>query len=215
MYKIRDFGLSLKAVADDGTFSGYGSVFGVIDSFNEVVAPGAFKASLTSRARPVPVLWQHRQDEPIGVYTSIAEDERGLYVEGKLLTSEVAKAKEAYALLKAGAVSGLSIGYFIRQSSFDEKTGIRTLTTLDLEEVSIVTTPANGEARVETVKSLLAHGGTPSIRDLETVLRDAGFTRSQAVAIAKRGHAGLRDADEASNLDLAALIAQASSFKLL
>jgi uncharacterized protein len=215
MYKIRDFGLSLKAVADDGTFSGYGSVFGVVDSFNEVVAPGAFNASLSSRSRPVPVLWQHRQDEPIGVYTAIAEDDRGLYVEGMLLTSEVTKAKEAYALLKAGAVSGLSIGYFVRGSSYDEKTGIRTLTALDLEEVSIVTTPANGEARIETVKSLLAKGGMPSIRDLETVLRDAGFSRSQAVAIAKHGFSGLRDEGAASHDDLSALIAQVATFKLI
>ncbi|MGE6740252.1 HK97 family phage prohead protease [Allorhizobium pseudoryzae] len=213
MYKIRDFDWSIKAVADDGTFSGYGSVFGVLDSYNEVVAPGAFAASLSSRSRPVPVLWQHRQDSPIGVYSAIGEDQRGLKVEGKLLINEVAQAREAYALLKAGAVSGLSIGYFVRGSSYDEKTGIRTLTALDLEEVSIVTTPANGEARVETVKSLLAKGGVPSIRDLETVLRDAGFTRSQAVAIAKNGYAGLRDADHETP-DLSALIAQIQSFKL-
>lgn len=214
MFKFRDFDLSVKSVAEDGTFSGYGSVFHVVDSAKEIVAPGAFKASLASRSRPVPVLWQHRQDEPIGVYGKIHEDEHGLYVEGKLLVSEVAKAREAYALLKAGAVSGLSIGYFVRGSRYDEKTGIRTLTALDLEEVSIVTTPANGEARVETVKSLLANGGVPTIRELETVLRDAGFTRSQAVAIAKHGHAGLRDAAEANN-DLAALVAQISSFKLI
>lgn len=213
MYKLRDFHLSVKASAD-GSFSGYGSVFGVVDTYAEVVAPGAFNASLEARAgRPVPILWQHQQDSPIGVYTEIREDERGLYVEGSLLVGEVAKAREAYALLKVGAVSGLSIGYFVRQSSYDEKTGVRTLTQLDLEEVSIVTMPANDEARIETIKSKLARGGIPTIRELETVLRDAGFSKSQAAAIATRGFTGLRDADQA-NPDLSAIIAQVSSFKL-
>lgn len=190
--KVRDFALSVKAdkVADDGTFEGYGSVFGVVDSYQEVVAPGAFTESLADLAakdRTVPVLWQHRQDQPIGVYAELKEDDTGLFVKGQLLIDAVAQAAEAHALMKAGAVTGLSIGYWIRESSYDEKTGIRTLTKLDLVEVSLVTFPANDDARVEAVKFKLAHGQLPTIREFEKLLRDAGFSKSQAATVAKDG----------------------------
>jgi HK97 family phage prohead protease len=190
--KVRDFDLSVKAssVADDGAFEGYGSVFGVVDSYQEVVAPGAFTdslAELAGKGRTVPVLWQHRQDQPIGVYDSITEDDTGLLVKGRLLINDVAQAKEAHALMKAGAVTGLSIGYWVRESSFDEKTGIRTLTKLDLVEVSLVTFPANDDARVEAVKFKLAHGELPNIREFEKLLREAGFSKSQATVVAGHG----------------------------
>jgi HK97 family phage prohead protease len=190
--KVRDFTLSVKAgdVADDGSFDGYGSVFGVVDTYQEVVAPGAFSeslAELAAKSRTVPVLWQHRQDQPIGVYTEIKEDETGLFVKGQLLIGDVAQAKEAHALMKAGAVTGLSIGYWVRESSFDEKTGIRTLMKLDLVEVSLVTFPANDDARVEAVKFKLAHGELPNIREFEKLLREAGFSKSQAAVVAGHG----------------------------
>lgn len=190
--KVRDFGLEVKAsdVADDGTFEGYGSVFGVVDTYQEIVAPGAFTDSLAeiaAKKRTVPVLWQHRQDQPIGVYSEITEDETGLFVKGQLLIAAVGQAAEAHALMKAGAVTGLSIGYWIRESSFDEKTGIRTLTKLDLVEVSLVTFPANDDARVEAVKFKLAHGELPTMPEFEKLLREAGFSKSQATIVASRG----------------------------
>jgi hypothetical protein len=89
--------------------------------------------------------------------------------------------------MKAGAVSGLSIGYWVRESSFDEKTNIRTLTKLDLVEVSLVTFPACDDARVEAVKFKLAHGELPNIREFEKLLREAGFSKSQAAVVANRG----------------------------
>lgn len=192
--KVRDFGLNLKKVGEDGTFSGYGSVFGVVDSYKEVVAPGAFSDSLKELAasgRALPVLWQHNADLPIGKYTSVREDDTGLAVEGLLLKDDVAQAKEAYALMKAGVVSGLSIGYWTRKSSYDEKTGIRTLEKLDLVEVSIVLFPANDDARVEAVKFKLAHGELPTLPEFEKFLREAGFSKSRAAAIASRGLAQL------------------------
>lgn len=199
--KLRDFDLSIKAVKDDGFFSGYGSVFGVTDSYNEVVAPGAFVDSLADRKarnRPIPVLWQHQSSQPLGVYSKVQEDGTGLYVEGKLLTGEVAQAREAHALMKAGAVTGLSIGYWPRESSFDEKTGIRTLNRVDLEEVSIVTMPANDDARIDAIKMKLAHGGLPSLPEFEKLLREAGFSKTQAAVVANRGLAHLlqREAEE-------------------
>jgi HK97 family phage prohead protease len=222
--KVRDFPLTVKAsaVAADGTFEGYGSVFGVVDSYQEVVAPGAFTeslAELAAKERTVPVLWQHRQDQPIGVYEEITEDETGLLVKGRLLIDEVAQAKEAHALMKAGAVTGLSIGYWVRESSFDEKTGVRTLTKLDLVEVSLVTFPANDDARVEAVKFKLAHGELPNIREFEKLLREAGFSKSQAAVVAGHGLSELlrREAegdDPATKEGLAALSSAVADFRL-
>lgn len=198
--KVRDFSLEIKAsdVSDDGTFSGYGSVFGVTDSYGEIVAPGAFAASLAdlkAKSRTVPVLWQHRSSEPIGVYDLLEEDARGLKVRGGLIIGDgtpknpgVRQAQEAHALLKAGAVSGLSIGYWVREASYDEVTGIRTLLKLDLVEVSLVTFPANDDARVEAVKFKLERGQLPTKSEFEKALREAfPFSKSQATAIASHG----------------------------
>lgn len=181
-------------VDDNGTFAGYGSVFGNVDSYDEIVAPGAFAKSLQAikdSGDPLPVLWQHNPDEPIGGYSELSEDERGLKVSGFLLKDEVAKAAEAYALMKARVVKGLSIGYYVRDDSFDQKTGIRTLKELDLREISVVTFPANEEAQVDNVKNavrcMLKSGQVPNIRVFEDFLREAGFSKSQAVAIANGG----------------------------
>lgn len=188
--KVRDFDLEVKAVGDDGTFSGYGSVFGVTDSYNEIVAPGAFTESLAdiaAKGRPLPVLWMHRPDSPIGLWDDLKEDQRGLHGSGTLLIDEVPDARKAHALMKKRVVSGLSIGYWVRESSYDEKTGIRMLTKLDLVEISVVTFPANEEARVEAVKFKLARGELPTLSEFEGYLREAGFSKSQRVAIANHG----------------------------
>ncbi len=190
--KVRDFDLSVKAedISDDGLFTGYGSVANVVDSYNEIVAPGAFKKSLAElklKNRKVPVLWQHRSSEPIGVYDELVEDEAGLRVKGRLLVDHVAQAKEAHALMRAGAVTGLSIGYWVRQSSYDEKTGVRTLLEVDLIEVSLVTFPANDDARIDAVKFKLAHGELPTLPEFERLLREAGFSKTKAAVVAAHG----------------------------
>lgn len=192
--KVQDFYLSIKAgdVGDDGTFTGYGSVFGgEPDSYGEIVANGAFTeslAELAGKGRIVPVLWQHKSTEPIGVYDEIVEDQHGLRVHGRLLIDEVAQAREAWALLKAGAVTGLSIGYWVRQSKYDQTTGIRTLIKLELVEVSLVTFPAKDDARVEAVKFKLDRGELPTKSEFEKALREAfPFSKSQATAIASYG----------------------------
>lgn len=187
--RYRDFDLKATA-AEAGKFTGYGSVFGVVDSYNEIVAPGAFAESLAEiekKGRPVPVLWQHRSGEPIGIYKSLREDDTGLAVEGLLAIDKVPRADEAYALLQMGAVSGLSIGYFVREDSFDQKTKVRTLKRLDLVEVSLVTFPANDDARVDTIKAKLARGGLPTLPEFEQLLREAGFSKTQSAVIANRG----------------------------
>ncbi|HHE9894431.1 TPA: HK97 family phage prohead protease, partial [Campylobacter jejuni] len=104
------------------------------------------------------------------------------------------------------SITGLSIGYYVRESSFDEKTRIRTLTKLDLVEISIVTVPANDEARTDTIKSKLAHGGLPSLREFELLLREAGFSKNQSTVIANRGLQHLLRSESAGDLAEAELV---------
>jgi len=185
MNKTLDFAFNLKALEKDGTFSGYGSVFGNLDSYDEIVAPGAFTESLAeqkAKGRMPAMLWQHRSAEPLGVYTSLVEDQIGLKTEGQLAL-ETVRGAEAYTLLKMGALSGLSIGYQTREDSFDRVTGILTLKKVDLWEVSLVTFPANDAARVQGVKSIEA---IETLRDAEKCLRDAGLSRREAVAFIAR-----------------------------
>lgn len=182
----RDLPFEVKEVNEDGSFYGYGSIFGNVDSYKEIVAPGAFGESLDSwkaKGRMPALLWQHRSGEPIGVYTEIHEDDVGLRVRGKLAL-KTARGAEAYELLKMGAISGLSIGFQTREDSFDKVSGIRTLKKVELWEVSLVTFPANDASRVTGVKNIEQLG---SLAECEAYLRDAGgFSKSQAVALASR-----------------------------
>lgn len=185
MNKTLDCAFQLKALSDSGTFSGYGSVFNVEDSYGDIVLPGAFADSLAAQKaknRMPAMLWQHRSAEPLGVYTAMSEDNLGLKVEGQLALTTV-RGAEAHALLKMNALSGLSIGYMPREDSYDKVTGITTLKKVDLWEVSLVTFPANDAARVQGVKTIET---IDSIRDAEKYLRDAGFSRKEAVAFIAR-----------------------------
>jgi HK97 family phage prohead protease len=151
--KKLDFNLSLKSIDTLGSFAGYASVFNVVDNQRDRIQRGAFYRTLKGRVGAIKLLWQHQQDEPIGVFTQIFEDANGLYVEGRLLL-DVQRALEAYTLLKAGALSGLSIGYSPTRYSTDSKTGIRTLSEVELWEISLVTFPANSAANVTVVKQV-------------------------------------------------------------
>lgn len=187
----------------DGTFTGYGSIFGEVDSYGEVVAEGAFAKSLKTwagKGKLPNMLWQHRSDQPIGIWTSMAEDAKGLKVTGQLAL-DTEKGAEAYALLKMGALDGLSIGYVATKWEEDTKTGIVTLTEINLWEVSLVTFPAGDGARIDGVKNMLEHGKLPSLKEFEEHLREAGFSKTQAAAIAGKGLSHLlrqREADDAS-----------------
>lgn len=191
-----------KASGEDGSFTGYGSVFGVRDSYGDVVERGAFKASLdvwAGKKKLPKMLYQHRTGEPIGVWTRMVEDEKGLAVEGRLLL-EVQRAKEAYALMKAGALDGLSIGYVPVKEAWDKDTQTNRLKEIDLWEVSPVTFGANPEALIEGVKAAVE-----SPREFERFLREAGLSRSQAKGLMARGYEGLRDLREAGGEELEAV----------
>lgn len=183
--EIRAFALQIKASGDDGSIEGYGSVFGVRDNYDDVIAKGAFVASLAEHkaAGTMPaMLWQHDSGEPIGVWIEMVEDEKGLRIKGQLAL-DTTRGKEAHALLKLGALNGLSIGFMSKQWSYDRETDVRTLTEIDLWEVSLVTFPANEKARVTNVKST---DEMASPKDAEKSLRDAGFSKSDATAFVSR-----------------------------
>lgn len=199
--EIRAFALQIKAAGEDGTVEGYGSMFGVRDAYDDVIAAGAFSASLAAHkaAGTMPaMLWQHSSNEPIGIWTEMVEDAKGLKIKGQLALA-TARGREAHELLKLGALNGLSIGFVSKQWSFDRETEVRTLTEIDLWEVSLVTFPANHAARVTNVKAS-AIAELKTVRQLESALRDAGLSDSAAkafVAQAKRIALDERDAHEA------------------
>jgi HK97 family phage prohead protease len=149
--------LDLKRVEADGTFSGYASLFNKEDMGRDIVLPGAFRDSLRERGPAgIKLLYQHKPDEPIGIWESLAEDTRGLLAHGRLMLP-VARAREALALMRAGALDGLSIGFRTVEGRRDARTGIRRLARIDLWEISIVTFPLLPEARVAQVKSDADH----------------------------------------------------------
>lgn len=170
-----------------GRFTGLGSVFDVIDQGGDVVMKGAFADSLKERM-PV-MLWQHDMAQPIGVFKMAEETAEGLLLEGEI-NLDTQKGKEAYSLLKQGAIKGLSIGYFTED--YEDKQGVRYLKKLSLFEVSVVTFPMNQLANVTSVKSI------DTIRDFEHMLREIGFSRQEAKTIASSGYNALCRDDEAT-----------------
>lgn len=210
--EVRNFSLEIRA-AEDGTVEGYGSVFDVQDSYADVIEKGAFAKSISTHksAKSMPaMLWQHDSSQPIGVWTSMSEDDNGLRVVGRLAMDTV-KGKEAHALLKMGALNGLSIGFMTKQYRYDEETDIRTLTEVDLWEVSLVTFPANTQARVTQVKSV---DELQTLKDAERILRDSGFSKQDALAFVSRVKtlASRSDSDEDMGGVEQALLALRSTF---
>lgn len=135
-----------------GHFEGYASVFNVVDRGNDLIQPGAFKSSLLDRGiQGVKFLWQHDPKEPVGILDEIYEDAKGLYVRGRLIL-DVERAREAYQLLGAGALDGLSIGFHTLKS-VQRADGVRILRELDLWEISLVTFPMNEQARISAFKT--------------------------------------------------------------
>ncbi|MEY8828057.1 HK97 family phage prohead protease [Sedimentitalea sp. XS_ASV28] len=170
-HKFARFGDAL-SVSDGAVIEGYASLFGQVDQGGDVVQKGAYEASihaLAATGRRVKMLWQHDPAQPIGVWDEVREDGRGLWVKGRLLES-TQKGREAAALIEAGAIDGLSIGYRTTKAGKTDK-GQRLLTELELWEVSLVTFPMLPSARVA------AKGDTLTT---ETVLRELAATLESA-----------------------------------
>lgn len=146
------------SVTSDGAVEGYASLFGEVDQARDMVMPGAFTQTLQNRGlRRIPMLFQHDPSEPVGIWLELREDWRGLWARGRLIP-EVARGRELLALVREGAIDGLSIGYRTVRGRIDPKTRVRKLYQVDLWEVSIVTFPLLTNARVHAVKSLRQDG---------------------------------------------------------
>jgi hypothetical protein len=187
----RQLGLVECKLANDsaGTFSGYGAVFGNVDSYGDVIEPGAFKDTLSAwraKGKLPKMLLQHggvgltSEDMlPIGQWTEMSEDAKGLKVSGRLFAMNTDLSQRVYEGLKSGELDSLSIGYQTEASRDTVKDGITTrhLTEIKLWEVSIVTFPANDKALISGVKAF-----TPQqLRSLEATLRDGGLSQANAV----------------------------------
>lgn len=182
-----------KAVKEDGSFEGYASTFGNVDSGYDVVMPGAFTKSLLERPAPrIKMLWQHDRTQPIGVWTDATEDSKGLFVKGTLLR-DIRCGAEAYTLMKAGVIDSMSIGYKTMEADFLQS-GVRQLKEVGLFEVSLVTFAMNDQATVTTVKEF-------NPREWERGLRDAGLSRGDAVKAVAFFRERLRDAGENVAID--------------
>ena len=182
---------AVKSVDDDGRIEGLGAVFGNVDDGFDVIHKGAFADSL-SRKMPL-MLWQHgAHDDPVGVWTHAEETDDGLFVRGQMILVSP-EAKQRYALLKAGALNGLSIGFMIdgHDGAEFDRDNIRHIKAVDLWEVSIVNFPMNTDARISAVKRLGGYNLVPTPRQAERRLRDAGWSASQAKALLAHGYDGL------------------------
>jgi HK97 family phage prohead protease len=199
--------LILKSDEEEGTFTGYASIFGNKDLGGDVVEQGAFVRSLRNRrAKKVKMLWQHKTDMPIGVYDKISEDGDGLKVSGRLALGTQG-GRDAYELLKMGAIDGLSIGYKAdpAKQHYDDRKRKRHLKEVDLMEISLVTFPMNPKATIQAVKGI-----DRTIRDWEKFLREEGnLTRSESKIVAKAVNNSLKnqwDVDSEDNKPLVSSI---------
>jgi len=172
----------LKTDGDEaGIFTGYGSTFGgKPDSYGDVIAKGAFSETLTKggvSGLGVAMLWQHDMSRPIGTYLEASENGKGLKLKGQIAINST-DGKNMFELMKIKAVKGLSIGFGAVESEYDHEKGIRTLTKIDLYEVSPVVFPANNRATITNVKSIIEDAKNP--RDFENGLREAGLSKNAA-----------------------------------
>lgn len=194
----------LFAGGETGEVAGYASVFDVRDAQKSAVLPGAFQKSLAAwrdRGRSPPMLWAHDPEQPIGVWTSLAEDRRGLKVTGTI-NLDVEQGRETWALVKQRAVTGLSIGFTVVEEGYDKANDLRLLKEVDLWEISVVVFPANPETHLEPVRF--------SDRSAyERFLRQHGVAKAAARKLAAGGWPALAKPEpEPMNPSLARLIAR-------
>ena len=156
------------ALQDGCVIEGYASLFGQSDKGGDIVQKGAYAASL-ARGKGIKMLWQHDPAQPIGIWEEVREDERGLWVKGRLLL-DVARGREAAALIGAGAIDGLSIGYRTLRATKNDR-GQRLLQELELWEVSLVTFPMLPSARVSAKGDDLPEA--LAMRELAAAFEDA------------------------------------------
>ncbi|SRR6266511_177612 len=149
--ETKAFGFKASKLTESGSFTGLLSVYGNVDSYDDVVMAGAFRDTLREKGNQRPLLWQHNPDNPIGSLT-LEDRADGLYAKGQLLLT-IPQGQIAYELLKANVLTGMSIGYTVPDGgAVFSRDGKRQLNRIDLFEGSLVTFPANDEARIDSVK---------------------------------------------------------------
>ncbi len=203
--EIKHAAFEIKELKADGSFEGYGAYFGNVDLGKDIIDSAAFtgtiKAHQANGTMPA-MFFSHDIREPIGDWTAMETDKRGLKMSGQLWIGDgIPKAMQAYRLLKSKTEKGLSIGYLVNKggSTYDEKSGIRTLRDLDLREVSPTPFPMNPKAKITAVKSLMMDRDILTIREAEEILRDVGFSGNDAKAFLARLQSGLKQRDAASD----------------
>jgi len=181
----------IKLDGDTGRFAGYASVFGGVDSYGDTILRGAFGSSLTRNGKPK-MFFQHDWHMPIGKWTTVREDDKGLWVEGEL-TKGLSLADDVHAALRHGTLDGLSIGGFVKKGDYEETEGGRVIRRWDnLVEVSPVVFPADAAARIDagSVKGadiLDALDECERLSEIEQLLRDAaGLSKRAAAALVAR-----------------------------
>lgn len=184
---LSDVELKFDDHSEAGTFSGYATKFNSVDLVGDTILPGAFTKALENIGT-LPIFFNHNSyDVPIGKYTKVEQNARGLKVEGQLIL-DIPKAQDVYSAMKAGVVSGLSIGFSINDDGYEEKedrSGLIIKEIAKLREISICTYPCEPKAQITAVKSEDVEQ-MKTVRDFEKFLRDSGFSKSVALAIVSR-----------------------------
>ena len=194
----------IKQLNDGGQIEGLLAGFGNADSHGDVIGTKAFSRTLAERgSRPLPMLIHHDLRRPVGAWKEWNETGEGLYVKGAL-SLQTRDAQEAYALAKDGALTGLSIGYNIKQATRDTQTGGRNLLDVDLVEGSPVTIPSNPKTHVSAIKSI------GSASDIAELLREAGVSGRKAKAAAGFAWKAINEQDDADEEVRAILNASAA-----
>ncbi|MEG3165546.1 HK97 family phage prohead protease [Sphingomonas sp. PB2P19] len=181
-----DYNLEVKAIADDGEIEGLAISVGTLDEGKDIVAPGAVTRALAGR-KSLPMLLFHDHKRPVGVWNTFRETSDGLEVKGRFSSSQAGR--EAREDARSGALGGLSMGFRTLRHKFEGKA--RHLLDFALDEISLVTVPMNRLTLVSSVKDITGLGDLPSLPQFEDFLREAGFSKTQASAIAGKGLASL------------------------
>lgn len=160
----------------DGIFTGYASTFNNIDKDGDIILEGAFQESLAQKKYRLPLLWSHDHNIPAIGMVELTEDSHGLRIDRGILNLELALARDIYSNIKNGILDSFSIGFYLQKREYRD--GVRYILQADIFEVSLVNFPANNEAKINNIKTVLKD--IHNIRTCEEALRDVGFSQNDA-----------------------------------
>ena len=194
----------IKSLDDAGHIEGLLAGFNNVDRGGDKLLPGVFAKTLAARITPLPMLLHHDLNRPIGAWKEWSERPDGLYVKGRL-TLSTRDAQEAHALVKDGALTGLSIGWKSAKDQIDQASGVRVIAEAELFEGSLVTVPMNNRTRVSAIKSIAG------ARDIAELLQEAGVSGRKAKVAAGAAWRALNTEPDIVESKLADILEQASA----